>query len=140
MRGLLTARLGRVGCVTREAGSGADALDDLAVPGVPTDLLLLDFHMPGISGLDVVRRLRRGGMTVPAILMTGCAETAIQAEALSLGVHILEKPFSFDELRRTAALLIVSRRAESRRSPFVARGDVMTDVMTVLQRRLSQRP
>jgi two-component system, LuxR family, response regulator FixJ len=61
--------------------------------------LILDHHMAQMTGLDLVERLRRAGVTVPVLLITGLSSPAIRARAAKLGVEkVLEKPPSEDDL------------------------------------------
>jgi FixJ family two-component response regulator len=62
--------------------------------------LLLDLRMPGMSGLDLIDELRRRGLHVPTIVMTGHsdAESLKRMEAVPL-IGFLEKPFAVDQLR-----------------------------------------
>jgi two-component system, NtrC family, sensor kinase len=77
----------------------------------PPDLLLLDWQLPDISGLDVLRALRAGGCQSPAILMTGYGSEELAIVALRLGVrNYLLKPFSDDELFK----IVESALTESR--------------------------
>jgi len=117
MRSLLATRLEQVGCHASALPTGVEALELLESAGgaEPVDLLLVDLRMPGLTGIDVLRRLLAVTPHVPAILMTGYAEADVRVDALALGVHVLEKPFTFDTLRRVASALIVSQRLERRR-------------------------
>jgi CheY-like chemotaxis protein len=117
MRELLAMRLQHVGCIASAVASGDEALAllDANDAATPVDLLLLDFRMPGLTGLQVLRRLLQGRAPIPAVLMTGFAETDVCVEALALGVHVLEKPFTFETLRRSLVLLLASSRLERRR-------------------------
>ena len=54
--------------------------------------LVIDQNMPGLSGLDTVRKLRERHVEVPAILITGHPNTAMRARASRAGVAIVEKP------------------------------------------------
>jgi FixJ family two-component response regulator len=55
--------------------------------------LLLDLHLGGMSGLDLQRRLRNGGSTVPVIIITAFDDSRIRAQAERLGcVAYLRKP------------------------------------------------
>ena len=64
-----------------------------------TGCLIIDQHMPGMDGLDVVDRLQKQGARVPTILISGRLDTNIKERAASLGiVSVLEKPFATDHL------------------------------------------
>jgi two-component system, LuxR family, response regulator FixJ len=63
--------------------------------------LLVDQHMPQLTGLDLLQRLREAGRVVPAALMTGSPSTDLMRRAMELGVQeILEKPLPDDVLFR----------------------------------------
>ena len=57
------------------------------------DCLLIDYKMPRLNGLDVMRRLRALNDDTPGIMITGYYSTTLRAQALSAGYNdILEKP------------------------------------------------
>ncbi|HTW70393.1 MAG TPA: response regulator [Acetobacteraceae bacterium] len=59
------------------------------------DCLLLDHHMPQVTGLELLRRLRQDGRQVPVALMTGSPSAQLNQQALALGaVVVLEKPLA----------------------------------------------
>ena len=61
--------------------------------------LVIDQHMPGLDGLDVVAQLQREGTVVPTILITGRLDAGIARRASALGVlAVLEKPFPVGRL------------------------------------------
>jgi len=63
-------------------------------------LLLLDFNMPRLTGLDVVRKLRSSKRTVPVVLMSGHLSDSVAEECRRLrGVQLLPKPFTLAALR-----------------------------------------
>ncbi len=63
------------------------------------DLLLLDWKMPKLSGLDVCKALRKKGSQIPIILLTALGDLANKVEAFSAGADdYITKPFSFDEV------------------------------------------
>ena len=63
--------------------------------------LVVDQHMPAITGLDLVARLRNRGNRVPALLITGSASPDLVERAAALGVEaVLEKPLANGELLR----------------------------------------
>lgn len=78
---------------------GADALRRLRAPDRP-DLVLLDFNLPDVHGLDVCRALRGTGIGVDVIAVTSTRDLAAVRTAVSLGVvSYLLKPFTFGALR-----------------------------------------
>jgi two-component system response regulator DctR len=80
------------------AGKGTDALAILEQTDV--DLVLLDIFMPGIDGLDLLRKIRAKGKNIDVIMITAGQEGAMIQEALRLGVFdYLLKPFEFERLK-----------------------------------------
>jgi FixJ family two-component response regulator len=64
--------------------------------------LLLDLHMPEMSGLELLETLRRHRVTTPAIVITGRSDAALKARALRAGaLALLDKPVDEDELIRS---------------------------------------
>jgi response regulator of citrate/malate metabolism len=85
--------------------NGADALRFLRTNRV--DLVLLDFYLPDMGGLDVCRTMRAGGDTTGVIAVTSARDLKIVRSAMSQGVaQYLLKPFTFasfrDKLQRYA--------------------------------------
>ena len=63
------------------------------------DLLILDWMLPGISGLEICRRLRQTNNTIPVILLTAKDEISDRVEGLDAGADdYVVKPFSIEEL------------------------------------------
>lgn len=95
--------------------TGEELLEAVA-HGDGYDLMLLDLRLPGISGLDVLERLREQGRDIVTIMITAYAtfETAVQATKLG-GYDFLAKPFEPDELRfavrKATSQLIINREA-----------------------------
>jgi two-component system, LuxR family, response regulator FixJ len=68
--------------------------------------LIVDQHMPGLGGLDLVAELRRREVALPTILITGRLDAAISRRATDLGVlAILEKPFPVARLLELVRML-----------------------------------
>ena len=67
-----------------------------------SDLVISDVRLPGMSGLDLARKLRRGRHAQPVILVTayGSAETLREAQGAGV-VDLFPKPFPMDALRLT---------------------------------------
>src|SRR4051812_2583824 len=78
------------------ARSGEEALAKL---GDATDVILCDLSMPGIDGLEVLRRVRAQKLDVQVILMTAYSTVQSAVEAMRLGAHeYLIKPFTNEEV------------------------------------------
>lgn len=85
------------GFQAREFASGCAFLD--AVPASEEGCLLLDIHMPRMSGLEVLDTLRRRGDNRPVIILTGQPSPAAQSRAAAAGVlAFVEKPYHADAL------------------------------------------
>ncbi len=71
-----------------------------ALDTCPVDVVLLDLRLPGTSGLEVLRELKRRRPEALAIVMTGFATVQSAVQAMKLGAYdYITKPFNFDELR-----------------------------------------
>jgi two-component system response regulator QseB len=81
----------------RHVATGEEALD--ATFQENFDLLILDVNVPGIDGFDLLKSLRGGGVTTPAIFITARTDIASLAHGFDVGADdYLKKPFDFDEL------------------------------------------
>ena len=101
----MTLELNGFDCIQAESAHTAHSLIAENLP----DLVLLDWMMPGISGLELARRLRRDKATrhIPIIMITAKDDEASKIEGLDSGADdYITKPFSTRELvARTKALL-----------------------------------
>jgi nitrogen regulation protein NR(I) len=84
------------------ATDGASALEVLKKERF--DLILLDYKMPGLSGLDTFKQIRKAHHKTPVIIITAYGTTETAIEAMKLGAYdYLLKPFDTGELKRIAA-------------------------------------
>ena len=82
------------------------------------DVILLDWRMPKVSGIEVCRYIRESGNKVPIILLTALSQVKNKVEALNLGADdYVTKPFSFDEL--AARITAVVRRYQSNTNELI---------------------
>jgi len=89
-----------------EAALGRLEPEDRALP----DLLLLDVRLPGMSGIELVRRLVEVDRLPATIIVSGEASITETVEALKLGVHdFIEKPFTKERLARSIRNTLESR-------------------------------
>ena len=94
--------LQRIGFHTREANSGEAALESHAA--VRSDLILMDLRMPGIGGVEAIRRLRERDAQVPLIAFTASGFDDLQQEARAAGANdVLYKPYRESALLETIA-------------------------------------
>jgi DNA-binding response OmpR family regulator len=87
------------GAVIGEAEDGQEALEK--IDKTSFDVILLDLRMPGIDGMETLRRLRARGNNTPVVVVTAHGEVPHAVEAMKLGaVDFLAKPLTPDTLRR----------------------------------------
>ncbi len=110
---------------------------DLA-SSVDYDLLILDLMLPGLSGAELLRRLRQKGKRFPVLVLTARDATSEKVNTFEAGADdYLTKPFAFAELlARVKALL---RRPPAQSSHTVRVGDLEVDRLTQQVRRGGQR-
>lgn len=113
IREMMDITLSQAGYAVIPAGSGESALDLLK--RVKIDLILLDVHMPRMSGLDVLKAMTRRGRSMPPVLMvTANRQADTVAEAMRLGcVGYVAKPFEPTELLDRVARALARRPART---------------------------
>jgi len=105
-----------------DEGYGVDALADGAqamdfLRQEASDLVILDINLPGASGLDILREMRRRDDPRPVILLTARATTGDRVEGLDSGADdYLVKPFAMDELIARVRALARRKAVAPRRS------------------------
>ena len=125
---LLRYNLEKEGYRVCEAGDGEEALTVLAER--KPDLVLLDWMLPSLSGIEVCRQLRRKPATrdLPVIMLTARGEEGDKIRGLNTGADdYLTKPFSLPEL--TARVRALLRRAQPvQQKGFLTWGDISMDL------------
>ena len=92
------------------AGTGRTALAEVA--RLAPDLLLLDVHLPDLSGIEVLRTLRAEGVEVGVVMVTAAREAdTVRAAAAGGAAHYLVKPFEEDALLARLAAFRATREA-----------------------------
>jgi DNA-binding response OmpR family regulator len=110
-----------------EVAVAHDGLSGLmAARDQPPDLIILDWMMPGLSGVEVCRRLRQTGTTTPVILLTAKDDVSDRVAGLDAGADdYVVKPFSIEELlARVRAHL---RRRDPQDAEVLVFGDLTLD-------------
>jgi len=107
-RGTLARRFLRRGYDVREAADAIEALEGIKRQGA--DVAILDMVMPGLSGLELLERLKAQLPTCEALLLTGQGTIETAVKAMKLGAYdFLTKPFPLAELE-----LLIQRASEHR--------------------------
>jgi PAS domain S-box-containing protein len=103
VRDVTAARLRRLGFDVLEAGSGGAALELLDRAG-QVDLLVADFAMPGMNGVEVAQQARTRRPDLPVLFVTGYAD---QTALAGVGdERVVQKPFRGDELERKVRAVV----------------------------------
>lgn len=87
-----------LGLPCKEAQDGEQALEMMAEE--PFDIVILDMKMPGMDGIEVLKRIRKSHPETVAIMITGHPSIADAVESIQVGaMDYLEKPFEFNDLK-----------------------------------------
>ncbi|RPJ72351.1 MAG: hybrid sensor histidine kinase/response regulator [Desulfobacteraceae bacterium] len=98
-REILVKRLGRRGLHVREAESGEAALR--LMQAQPVDVIVMDVKMPGLNGIEALKRIKALYPTAEVIMLTGHANTQDGVEGIKAGAFdYLSKPIEIDHLVR----------------------------------------
>lgn len=128
IRRFLRTSLRAEGYETIEAETGEAALAEIR--RWPPDLIVLDLGLPGIDGVEVIRRVRATGSVVPIVVLTSRTDEGGKVEALDLGAddHVT-KPFGIDELRARIRAALRHRLLQQGEVPVFRSGDLTVDVV-----------
>ncbi len=114
------------GFAVDEASDGATAFKMVTAGKAGYDLFLIDWMLPGVSGIEICRQIRRKDPLVPIIFLT--AKDAVQdiVSALEAGANdYMRKPFSFDEL---LARIRVQLRSKNEEASHLRHSDLLMDL------------
>lgn len=122
--------LQRVGYVVSEAANGEEALEIMQKQTF--DVVLTDIRMPGLDGVELLRRIKDEAPDVIVILMTAYASLGTAVEALRLGAHdYLIKPSSSQDIRQSVARGVERARNLKRRRALL--DAIRSDVFELTQ-------
>jgi two-component system response regulator FixJ len=87
-----------------------------ALPDLGASCIITDVRMPGLSGIDLLRRLKELKVTVPVIVITGHGDVALAVEAMKIGaMDFLEKPFDDEVMLASVRLALRQQAGEAKR-------------------------
>lgn len=127
LRTQLADKLKQNGYVVDTADNGDDGL----YYGLeyPVDIAIIDLGLPGISGIQVIEKLREAGLSYPVIILTARSRWQEKVEGLEAGADdYLTKPFHYEELQARISALI--RRSAGHATPMLEISGVKLDTRT----------
>jgi two-component system response regulator FixJ len=131
MRDSLQFLLDSAGFTVTLFETATDFLD--ALPRLEFGCVVSDVRMPGIDGIELLKRMKAASIRFPILIMTGHGDVPLAVEAMKLGaVDFLEKPF--EDERLTAMIEGAIRQAEP-----VARNEAVTQDIAARAATLSPR-
>jgi two-component system response regulator FixJ len=87
-----------------------------ALPNTSLGCVITDVRMPGLSGIDLLRRLKELNVVVPVIVVTGHGDVALAVEAMKIGaIDFLEKPFDDEVLLASVNSALRQHDGQARR-------------------------
>lgn len=136
LRNILKKKLIKEHYTVDDCGNGLDALDYIAMADY--DGMILDIMLPGLDGLELLKKIRGEGNDTPVLFLTARDGIEDRVKGLDLGADdYLVKPFSFDELM--ARVRVMMRRKPSYVSNRLEIGDLVLDCETKEVQRAGQK-
>ena len=87
-----------------------------ALPDASLGCVITDIRMPGMSGVDLLRRLKELKVSVPVIVITGHGDVSLAVEAMKIGAaDFFEKPFNDDQLVASVRAALQQRQDQTKR-------------------------
>lgn len=124
LRGMVEDWLSHEHYEVESAGNGREALEKLRF--YEFDLILLDWELPEVQGIDILREFRAGGRTTPVIMLTGKKAIGEKEQGLDTGADdYLTKPFHMKEL--SARVRAILRRAGGQTSNILRARNIELD-------------
>ena len=120
------------------AHESATAFLDM-LPRLPADsgCIITDVRMPGLSGLDLLQRLKDIGLAIPVIVVTGHGDVPLAVEAMKSGAFdFFEKPFDDDILLSAVEAALDLNERNSRRRVEQAEIEVRLSALTTRERQV----
>jgi excisionase family DNA binding protein len=106
---VLTNIVSEYGYNVTAVNSGEDAL--VQVENQHFDLIFLDLVLPGLSGVEVLRKIKVKDKSAPVVVITGYGNDPIALEAISIGPQLLmRKPFTVSDIVEVLNLVVKTRR------------------------------
>jgi len=131
VRDSLSFLLNTAGLAAQTYESATSFLNHL--PRVKTGCIVTDVRMPGLSGLDLLRRLKELHSAVPVIVITGHGDVPLAVEAMKSGAaDFLEKPFDDEALLAAVNVALRDQGASAKRD--ADRADVIDRLATLTAR------
>jgi two-component system response regulator FixJ len=131
MRDSLDFLLGSAGFNVRLFDSAQGFLDELA--NLDTGCVVTDVRMPGIDGMELLRKLNSSARKLPVIVMTGHGDVPLAVEAMKLGaLDFLEKPFDDERLIGMIETALAQKETGSKSDALSA--DMAARVASLTQR------
>src|SRR5215475_3466923 len=94
--------------------SAAAFLNSMA--DVKSGCIITDVRMPGMSGIDLLRKLKELGVTIPVIVVTGHGDVPLAVEAMKIGAaDFLEKPFDDDAILAAVRSALDRQQGQAKR-------------------------
>ncbi len=119
------------GLPVRCFGSAEEMLS--AAPSLAAGCVVSDVRMPGMGGIELLQRLREGGLYFPVIVMTGYGEVPLAVRALKAGaVDFIEKPFPGSAL--VDAVLSALQSIDEASAPASAAGEFAQRIASLTAR------
>lgn len=113
VRRVYASMLRRMGHHLLAAANGREGAEAFRAHADEIDLVITDYRMPEMNGLDMIRAIRDTNTDTPILMVTGYGEDVDIRECVRLHAHVLHKPVSFQKLAAEIGAIQMDRNADS---------------------------
>jgi len=113
IRAMIKSMLNYFNLTVYDFGKPEDALEQMTSAGIPCDLLITDFSMPGMDGMTLIEEACVNQLQVPVVMISGNLSDEVVQRLHHIDwqmVSFIQKPFTLDILKKILTLLDMTRR------------------------------
>jgi len=132
--------LERSGYLVRTSGTGTEAMNTILADGSP-DLMLVDYRLPDMSGVDLMRKILEKGLTIPSVMVTAAGNENVAVSAMKLGAmdYVVKSAETMQRLPEVCSEVLKRVRLQNENQRLMDELQRLNDELMEANRRLEDQ-